>query len=152
MRDHKPASLDKWFESNDLRKLAERATSLNQIHKILGKILPDYFQDQYRIGNFSQGILIIEVTNAALANRLKFERLDILSQLRNNGLHQLSSLEIKINPALYQQQKKKTISTPKSPLKHKRVSPKTANLLRETAEWMPEEIKTRLKNIAKLIE
>lgn len=151
MRDHKPATLDKWFESRELKQFAEKATYLNRIQEILGKILPGYFKDQYRIGNLQQGILILEVANAALANRLQYERMEILSQLRSSGIHQLSSLEIKIRPDIYQSRTHtSTLEKRNTPPKH--VSPQTADLLRETAQWMPDEIKQRLNNIAKLIE
>lgn len=152
MRDHKPATLDKWFESSNLKKFAEKAVDLNQIQEILGKILPDYFKDQFRIGNFSQGILILEVTNATYASRLQYQRMEILSQLRNSGFHQLSTLEIKISPNIYQSKDKFPKIEQKKSMQPKHVSPQTANLLRETAELMPEDIKKRLKNIAKLIE
>lgn len=151
MRDNAPTSINNLFHMKNFQHISEKASYLNQLHHLLEQILPSYFSGQYRIGNLTQGLLVIEVCNGALANRFKFERMNILSQLRQRGLSKLSSIEIKIQPDLYRHH-----YLAKQPVKAtapaRKKSPETAKILRENAKDLPDAIKERLQNIARLIE
>lgn len=81
--------------------------------------------------------------------KLSYDRLHLLSQLRQKGFARLINIDINVRPELYTNEpdrlKRKKLERP--PL-----SQATADNLNMLAEMAPDKIKKRLQNIAKLAD
>lgn len=100
MRNSLPQSLDSLFKATPLLTIQERGLALAKLNRLLANILPEKLSEQCQIINYRQGVLIIGVSSAGWLVRLRYEQEKLRSQLRQNGLLGLSSIQFKVNPAL----------------------------------------------------
>jgi hypothetical protein len=80
--------------------------------------------------------------------KLDYDRLSLLSQLRQAGFSNLIGLEFRIEPSLYQNKLEEIKEA--YPQKRAPLSEEAAQYLTSTAQGAPEKIKQRLLNIAAL--
>ena len=106
MRDSRPQLLDVLFDDasagskGPLHNVQQRAVALLKLNRAVKGLLPAPLHPWCRVANFRQGILVLETANASWMMRLRYEQPALLSALRAQILPSLSSIDIRINPAL----------------------------------------------------
>lgn len=145
MRYHKPTSTTDLSSNDTLKKIQEKACEILALQRVINTILPPGVEQHCRVANINNNVLIIEAASAAVKMRLDYDRLNILNQARHSGYAKLMGIEVKINPAIYRQQRQ-----PETKIKRKPISENAANNLLQIAANAPDKIKKRLERIAEL--
>ncbi|ODQ01639.1 DUF721 domain-containing protein [Salinivibrio sp. SS2] len=144
MRDHRPRSTLHLLES-DNNNIAQRAVELAKLNKLILALLPGETSKACRVANYREGVLVVEAGSAAWAMRLNYERQHLLSVLRQKGLASLTTIEVKINPALAAVDKEEDAATPT-----RHLSKASGELLHELGQCASPKLKARLEALAKL--
>ncbi len=106
MRDSRPHAIESLFDQAakpghaSLQLIQQRALALLKLNNALAGLLPAPMKPWCRVANFRQGVLVIDTANASWMMRLRYEQSGLLSALRAEILPSLSSIDIRINPAL----------------------------------------------------
>ncbi|EGR2509044.1 DUF721 domain-containing protein [Vibrio cholerae] len=149
MRDHRPTATDELIQASKLKQIQEHAKAILLINRQLQDILPKGLKTQVRAANVRGGNLVLEAASAALKMKVDYERLHILTQLRQNGFGHLISIEVRVNPELYRQSKITSeddrAANPRPPL-----SEHTAHVLLAIADQASDKVKKRLQSLARL--
>lgn len=149
MRDHRPTATDELIQASKLKQIQEHAKAILLINRQLQEILPKGLKTQVRAANVRGGNLVLEAASAALKMKVDYERLHILTQLRQNGLGHLISIEVRVNPELYRQSKITSedarAANPRPPL-----SEHAAHVLLAIADQASDKVKKRLQSLARL--
>lgn len=162
MRDSRPQLLDVLFddaltaEQGPLHNVQQRAVALLKLNRAVRGLLPAQLHPWCRVANFRQGVLVLETANASWMMRLRYEQPSLLSALRAQILPSLSSIDIRINPALMAKGDRQVQSGVKTtenaqagaPLRH--LSQESANELRRLAARSPEKLRKTLERLASL--
>jgi hypothetical protein len=162
MRDSRPQLLDILFddasstEQSPLRIVQQRAAALLKLNRAVKGLLPAPMQPWCRVGNYRQGVLVLEIANASWMMRLRYEQPALLSALRAQILPSLSSIDIRINPSLMAKMenasqiaiKNKAIADESMPVRH--LSAQSAEELRGLASRSPEKLRKALERLAEL--
>lgn len=147
MRNGQPESLTALLKNTSLLTIKERSEALSKLNELLAKLLPEILNQQCKVVNYRQGVLIIAVSSASWLTRLRYEQETLRSQLRQNGLRGLSSIQFKIDPVLNSQ--RTILHSPAPPLYHRRLTQQSAQSLLSLAENCPTSLKKRLIELAK---
>lgn len=149
MRDHRPTATDELIQASKLKQIQEHAKAILLINRQLQDILPKGLKTQVRAANVRGGNLVLETASAALKMKVDYERLHILTQLRQNGFGHLISIEVRVNPELYRQSKITSedarAANPRPPL-----SEHAAHVLLAIADQASDKVKKRLQSLARL--
>ncbi|EOD4150155.1 DUF721 domain-containing protein [Vibrio cholerae] len=149
MRDHRPTATDELIQASKLKQIQEHAKAILLINRQLQEILPKGLKTQVRAANVRGGNLVLEAASAALKMKVDYERLHILTQLRQNGFSHLISIEVRVNPELYRQSKITSedarAANPRPPL-----SEHAAHVLLAIADQASDKVKKRLQSLARL--
>lgn len=149
MRDHRPTATDELIQASKLKQIQEHAKAILLINRQLQDILPKGLKTQVRAANVRGGNLVLEAASAALKMKVDYERLHILTQLRQNGFGNLISIEVRVNPELYRQSKITSedarAANPRPPL-----SEHAAHVLLAIADQASDKVKKRLQSLARL--
>ncbi|WP_337261148.1 MULTISPECIES: DUF721 domain-containing protein [unclassified Serratia (in: enterobacteria)] len=162
MRDSRPQLLDVLFddalttEKGPLHNVQQRALALLKLNRAVRGLLPAQLHPWCRVANFRQGVLVLETANASWMMRLRYEQPSLLSALRAQILPSLSSIDIRINPALMAKgssQVQDVVKTTENarttaPLRH--LSQESADELRGLAARSPEKLRKILERLASL--
>lgn len=162
MRDSRPQLLDILFddasatEKGPLHNVQQRAVALLKLNRAVRGLLPAQLHPWCRVANFRQGVLVLETANASWMMRLRYEQPSLLSALRAQILPSLSSIDIRINPALMAKGNSQVQSVaktadneqPSAPLRH--LSQESADALRGLAARSPEKLRKVLERLASL--
>ena len=158
MRDSRPQLLDALFDDaltagkGPLHNIQQRAIALLKLNRAVKSLLPAQLHPWCRVANFRQGILVLETANASWMMRLRYEQPGLLSALRAQILPSLSSIDIRINPALMakgsNQLQGVAKMTENAPLRH--LSQESADELRGLAARSPEKLRETLERLASL--
>ena len=144
MRDHRPTATDELIQASKLKQIQEHAKAILLINRQLQDILPKGLKTQVRAANVRGGNLVLEAASAALKMKVDYERLHILTQLRQNGFGQ-----VRVNPELYRQSKITSedarAANPRPPL-----SEHAAHVLLAIADQASDKVKKRLQSLARL--
>ena len=81
-----------------LAHIQEKTNSLTVLASIVRQICPDLPEDAFKIANFHENTLIIEVKSPIWGQRLQFERNNIIKQLVIETDGHFQKIQIKINP------------------------------------------------------
>lgn len=106
MRDSRPQAIDTLFSDPaepgraSLSQIQQRAVALLKLNRTVSALLPAPLRPWCRVGNFRQGVMVLECANASWMMRLRYEQTQLLSALRAQILPSLSSIDIRINPTL----------------------------------------------------
>ncbi|MGL5006186.1 MAG: DUF721 domain-containing protein [Plesiomonas sp.] len=100
MRDHRPQPLEALFTESHLQNVQQRAIALLKLNQTVKALLPAELHPHCRVANFRQSILILEITNASFALRLRYLIPALLSELRRQTLPTLVTIEHRINPRM----------------------------------------------------
>lgn len=162
MRNNRPQLLDVFFDDasatdkSPLHVVQQRAVALLKLNRAVKSLLPTSMQQCCRVGNYRQSILVLEVANASWMMRLRYEQPALLSALRAQILPSLSSIDIRINPALMVKMENSTQNTIKNtgsshleaPMRQ--LSAQSAEELRGLASRSPEKLRKALERLAEL--
>ncbi|OTQ60039.1 DUF721 domain-containing protein [Gilliamella sp. A7] len=149
MRDNEPKVLTSLLSQGALlSKIKERSIALNQLSKVIDELLPTPLNQQYRIANYRQGVLILEVSSASWLTRLKYEQSNLLSGIRQKILPSLSSIQYKINPTIATNYSQSVILSDKNVKISNVISKQTAIYLNTVAEQAPDKLKKQLIKLA----
>ncbi|MFI8415189.1 DUF721 domain-containing protein [Serratia sp. NPDC078593] len=162
MRDSRPQLLDVLFfepsgaDKGPLHNVQQRAVALLKLNRAVKGLLPAQLHPWCRVANFRQGILVLETANASWMMRLRYEQPNLLSALRAQILPSLSSIDIRINPALMAkgsnqpQNSDKTTASGQSDAPMRQLSEESAEQLRGLANRSPEKLRKTLERLASL--
>ncbi|AHG21214.1 hypothetical protein Z042_17595 [Chania multitudinisentens RB-25] len=162
MRDSRPQLLDVLFddasatEKGPLHNVQQRAVALLKLNRAVTGLLPAQLHPWCRVANFRQGVLVLETANASWMMRLRYEQPNLLSALRAQILPSLSSIDIRINPALMAKGSNQTKSAAKmteneqSAVPFRHLSQESADELRGLAARCPEKLRKILERLAAL--
>jgi len=141
-----PDSLHKIItsKSGKLAKIQQKAGQLQVINQFLtSELIPG--SDEYcRVANLRQGILIIEVASGVWKTRLLQLSNSILEHMREHVSSSLHSIELHVNPALFNEKSEAVKPNPR------RISEDTAQHLMSVAQVAPPELAATLKRLANL--
>ncbi len=82
----------------DIQFLMHRLTTIMALKKQLTQFLSKDIAEHSRVINLRNNTLVIAVTSAVWANKLRFKLPDLLSDFRNAGYSGLSKIEVVIQP------------------------------------------------------
>lgn len=162
MRDSRPQLLDVLFDDasaedkGPLHNVQQRAVALLKLNRAVKGVLPVQLHPWCRVANFRQGILVLETANASWLMRLRYEQPALLSALRAQILPSLSSIDIRINPALMAkgsnlvQDAAKTLGKTQTNVPMRHLSQESAEELRVLASRSPEKLRKVLERLASL--
>jgi len=162
MRDSRPQLIEILFDDasatdkDPLQQVQQRAVALLKLNRAVKGLLPSPLQPWCRVANFRQGVLVLETANASWMMRLRYEQTNLLSALRAQILPSLSSIDIKINPALMVQATSTTkiaVTTQESTEKSvpsRKLTEESAETIRGLASRSPERIRVILERLASL--
>ncbi|PCJ51062.1 MAG: hypothetical protein COA74_00945 [Gammaproteobacteria bacterium] len=84
--------------SGELGHLVHNLNRINRLSQTLKKIINRPLLDHCRVVHWRDNVLVLAVDSSLWANRLRFEKLSLLSQLRQNGFPGTSSIDIIVQP------------------------------------------------------
>lgn len=149
MRGNEPKVLTSLLSQGALlSKIKDRTIALSQLTKIIDELLPPPLIQQYRVANYRQGVLILEVSSASWLTRLKYEQGNLLSGIRQKILPSLSSIQYKINPTIATSYSQSVILSDKNVKISNVISKQTAIYLNAIAEQAPDKLKKQLIKLA----
>jgi hypothetical protein len=162
MRDSRPQLLDVLFDDasagdqGPLHNVQQRAIALLKLNRAVKGLLPAQLHPWCRVANFRQGVLVLETANASWMMRLRYEQPNLLSALRAQILPSLSSIDIRINPALMAKGSnqvkgdEKSAKNEASAAPMRQLSQESAEQLRGLASRSPEKLRKILERLASL--
>ena len=128
-------------KSTNLQSLIRQAAQRRSLEDILNETLPAAFKEKFQLNSFSNGLLVLTCSSAAVMTKFRFSQDQFLSML-NAKIHpeKATHIRIKIRPAGSFQKK----NAAKAMHQQKPLSKKNAQILLEEAEHTDD---TKLKNI-----
>lgn len=149
MRDNEPKMLTSLLSQGALlSQIKERTLALNQLTKVIDELLPAPLNQQYRVANYRQGILILEISSANWLTRIKYEQSNLISGIRQKILPSLSSIHYKINPTIATNNSQLVNFSNKNVKINNVITIQTAIYLNALAEQAPEKLKKQLIKLA----
>ena len=96
----KVPSLDERLGSaeGELGNLVDNLNRINRLSQSLKGVLEQPLVNHCRIAQMRNNVLVLAVDSSEWASRLRFEKLNLLSKLRNNGFPGISSIDIIVQP------------------------------------------------------
>ena len=149
-KSKKPIDMSSLLNSSSgtLAHIQEKTNSLAQLAEIVRHICPDLPVDAWKIANFENNTLIIEVSSPVWGQRLQFERNQICHDLLTKTEGRFHKIEIKVNPFT-----QKKINSTEKPTQHSinhmnLISPNTAEQLTAIALNAPKGLREKLLKLA----
>lgn len=141
-----PDSINQIMKTNTskLAKIQQKAGQLQAINAFLTKELIPGSEEYCRVANLRQGVLIIEVASGVWKTRLLQLSYSILEQMKLNISLPLESIELKVNPALFNEKAEVPKPNPR------KISNDTAQHLTALAEMSPPKLAATLNRLAAL--
>jgi len=127
-----------------LVKIQQKAGQLQAINEFLVKELIPGSHEYCRVANLRKGVLIIEVASGVWKTRLLQLSYSILEQMKLNMSFPLESIELKVNPELFNEQTEELKPNPR------KISNKTAEHLTALAQMSPPKLAATLNRLASL--
>ncbi len=78
--------------------LVDNLNRINRLSQILKEVLEKPLADHCRVAHYRNNILVLAVDSGLWSNRLRFEKLNLLSKLRKNGFPGISSINVIVQP------------------------------------------------------
>lgn len=82
----------------ELGNLVDNINRINRLSQLLKKVMQKPMIDHCRVAHWRNKVLVLAVDSSQWANRLRFEKLNLLSQLRQSGFPSISSIDIIVQP------------------------------------------------------
>ena len=81
-----------------LGDLVDNLNRINRLSQTLKTVLEPPLVDHCRVAHWRNNILVLAVDSSLWANRLRFEKLSLLTRLRQNGFANVISIDIIVQP------------------------------------------------------
>ena len=101
MRNQKVVNIKQLLETSDLSQIMRKGLLLNELNNRIQTLFPEQFKGLFRISNFSETALNIEVASAVVRQGFLFRRQELLNLIQPDYPH-IQQLNFKINPELAQ--------------------------------------------------
>lgn len=98
-RYQKPINIQQILRNSSFATVMQKGLFINELNLFLQRIIPKQFNQLYRLSNFSEDSLTIEVQNAMVRQALLFEQNKIITQIQQKH-PEIKQLKFKINPEL----------------------------------------------------
>lgn len=134
---------------NRLQQFSNKNQENKQLQKLLEQILDANMLAKCAIANYQDGTLVLNAQSAAVAMRLNYMKMSILSDFRRLGLPELCQIKIQTSPRNAKSQQA-TQQPPNS--EKKRLTKSAQQSLLEVAEHAPDSLKEKLERLAKLAD
>lgn len=134
---------------NGLKNFAQKTSQNQVLERLLAEVLDKNMMSKCEIAHYENGTLVLNAQSAAVAMRLNYMKMNILSGLRQNGLPGLGQIKINTSPRNAKLKPQKAVN--QDP-RHKVLSKQAKQSLLEVAEHAPESLKVRLERLAKLAD
>ena len=82
----------------ELGELVDNLNRINRLSQSLKGVLEHPLVNHCRIAHLRKNVLVMAVDSSEWANRLRFEKLNLLTKLRKNGFPGVSSIYIIVQP------------------------------------------------------
>lgn len=105
--------------------------------------------DKCHITCYKDNILTVDADSAAVAMRLNYMKMALLSDLRKNGMAELIQIKVQTKPKQATQQPGFTAKESNKEASKRVMSQQTGDALREVAEHAPDSLKQKLIKLAK---
>ncbi|PAJ74118.1 RNA-binding protein [Pseudoalteromonas sp. NBT06-2] len=136
--------------SNKITSYAGKNQKLSHFQVLLEESISVPMAKKCRVSNYRDAIMVIETDSAAVAMRLNYMKMSILSDLRKNGLPELSQIKVQTNPQAFTN--RAIASKQKENNAHKKdlvLSEDTANSLLDIAKNAPPSLREKLEKLAR---
>lgn len=135
---------------NRLQQFSNKNQENKQLQSLLEKILDQNMLQKCTIANYQDGTLVLNAQSAAVAMRLNYMKMSLLSDFRRLGLPELCQIKIQTSPrsakslqANQQQQQSQ---------EKKRLTKSAQQSLLEVAQHAPDSLRLKLEKLAKLAD
>jgi hypothetical protein len=141
-----PTDMSALFNSTSgtLAQIASKSNSLAILADIVRQTCPDLPEDVWKIANFRQKSLVIEVNSAVWSQRLQFERMNICRSLSSATDGEFDHIDIKISPFRQKIPTKTVLPDAIATV----ISQDTARQLLEVARTAPDSLRKKLEKLA----
>lgn len=99
MRYNKPTNVQNVLEDSHLGRILQKGIQLQQLNEMLERTFSLQFKGFYRVANFSQNDITIEVANAMVRQGLLFKEQELLVLIQQT-YPQIQKIQFKVNPTL----------------------------------------------------
>ncbi|WP_394227676.1 DciA family protein [Pseudoalteromonas spongiae] len=135
---------------NRLQQFSNKNQENKQLQNLLEQILDQNMLQKCTIANYQNGTLVLNAQSAAVAMRLNYMKMSLLSDFRRFGLPELCQIKIQTSPrsakslqANQQQQQSQ---------EKKRLTKSAQQSLLEVAQHAPDSLRLKLEKLAKLAD
>ncbi len=135
---------------NRLQQFSNKNQENKQLQNLLEQILDQNMLQKCTIANYQDGTLVLNAQSAAVAMRLNYMKMSLLSDFRRLGLPELCQIKIQTSPrsakslqANQQQQQSQ---------EKKRLTKSAQQSLLEVAQHAPNSLRLKLEKLAKLAD
>lgn len=145
-----PSDMSLLINSNKstLAYITEKTNSLNILNDIVKHTCPDLPKEVWRITNFNNTSVVIEVNSSVWSQRFQFERMKINQQLIEATQGKYTQIEIKVSPYKNTARAITTTKSKTSIPQSANISKKTGVELRSIALNAPKGLKEKLEKLA----
>lgn len=135
---------------NRLQQFSNKNQENKQLQNLLEQILDQNMLQKCTIANYQDGTLVLNAQSAAVAMRLNYMKMSLLSDFRRLGLPELCQIKIQTSPRSakslqanqqHQQSQEK-----------KRLTKSAQQSLLEVAQHAPDSLRLKLEKLAKLAD
>ncbi|WP_386687336.1 DciA family protein [Lonepinella sp. MS14437] len=98
-RYQKAVNIKDLLNTSELAKIMKKGLFINELNQKLEKRFPPQFKGLYRLANFTENSLNIEVTNAMVRQGLLFHQNELLQYVQQD-MPEITQLKFIINPEL----------------------------------------------------
>ncbi|SES99597.1 DUF721 domain-containing protein [Thalassotalea agarivorans] len=130
-----------------LAQIAKKTNYLKSVSSIVASLCPDIPLDAWRIGNFHDKTLIIEVKSAVWSQRFQFEKNNIKHALTEKTAGTFTNIDIKVAPNFNHSPASSVAQTAE---KTQFISKEAGEQIREVAKSAPPSLQQKLEKLAAL--
>ncbi len=88
--------------SGEIKSLLDQLSKINNLNKLLAKLLSQQSAKHCRVINLRQNILVIATDSALWFNKIRFQIPDLIEKIRKSGYVNIINIEIIVKPNLNQ--------------------------------------------------
>ncbi|HHF5227527.1 TPA: DciA family protein [Haemophilus influenzae] len=96
-RYQKAVNITDVLEQSPFAKIMKKGLAINKLNQKFNRIFPQEFHGKFRIGNITDHLIFIEVSNAIVRQGILFRQIELLTLIQEE-FPQVTGFEITINP------------------------------------------------------
>ena len=82
----------------DLGNMVDNINRINRLSQILDKVMEPPMINHCKAAHWRNNVLVLAVDSGEWANRLRYEKLNLLTKLRQTGFPKINSIDIIVQP------------------------------------------------------